>query len=267
LIIPVIQKENMRKVGCFMKIVRCRVTDRVFYGVVEEEAVKEIEDTPFIGISYTSNVYPLSDVQVLAPVMPSKILALALNYASHIRGSPKPAKPEPFFKTPSSVVGPGESVILPKGAETVQEEAELVVVIGRKCRKASRAQAMEYVLGYTCGNDVSAREWQRGDVQWWRAKSSDTFSPIGPYIVTDVDNSQLNIWARVNGREVQHCNTSELLFDVPTLISFISDVVTLEPGDLVFTGTSGVPAQIKNGDVVEVEIEGIGVLSNPVVEE
>jgi len=250
-----------------MKIVRCLVKDRVLYGVVEDDVVKELEDTPFSEITYTGNVYPLSGVKLLPPVMPSKILALALNYASHISGSSKPTKPEPFFKTPSCVIGPGESIILPKGVGMVQEEAELVVVIGRKCKSVSRTQAMDYVLGYTCGNDVSAREWQRGDIQWWRAKSSDTFGPIGPYIVTDVDSSQLNIWARVNGREVQHCHTSELLFDVPTLISFISDVVTLEPGDLVFTGTSGVPAQIKNGDVVEVEIEGIGVLSNPVAEE
>ena len=256
----------MRKVGCLMKIVRCLVKDKVLYGVVEEDVVKELEDTPFSGITYTGNVYPLSGVKILPPVMPSKILALALNYASHISSSSKPTKPEPFFKTPSCVIGPGESIILPKGVGMVQEEAELVVVIGRRCKSVSKTQAMAYVLGYTCGNDVSAREWQRGDIQWWRAKSSDTFGPIGPYIVTDVDSSQLNIWARVNGREVQHCNTSELLFDIPTLISFISDVVTLEPGDLVFTGTSGVPAQLKNGDVVEVEVEGIGVLSNPVAE-
>ena len=250
-----------------MKIVRCLVKDKVLYGVVDEDVVKELEDTPFNGITYTGNVYPLSSVKLLPPVMPSKILALALNYASHISGSSKPTKPEPFFKTPSCVIGPEESIILPKAAGMVQEEAELVVVIGRRCKNVSKTQAMDYVLGYTCGNDVSAREWQRGDIQWWRAKSSDTFGPIGPYIVTDLDSSKLNIWARVNGREVQHCNTSELLFDIPTLISFISDVVTLEPSDLIFTGTSGVPAQLKNGDVIEIEIEGIGVLSNPVVEE
>jgi 2-keto-4-pentenoate hydratase/2-oxohepta-3-ene-1,7-dioic acid hydratase in catechol pathway len=225
-----------------MKIVRYLIKDRVLYGVLEEDVVKEIEDTPFSGIKYTGDVFPLPEVKLLAPVIPSKILALALNYASHIRRSPKPTKPEPFFKTSSCIIGPGEPIILPKGVGMVQEEAELVVVIGRRCKRVSRTKAMEYVLGYTCGNDVSAREWQRGDIQWWRAKSSDTFGPIGPYIVTDVDISQLNIWARVNGLEVQHCNTSELLFDVPTLISFISDVVTLEPGDLVFTGTSGVTA-------------------------
>jgi len=250
-----------------MKFVRYQINGRVLYGVVDANVVKELEGTPFRGITYTGASYPLSGVTLLAPVLPSKILALALNYASHIRRSPPPTKPEPFFKTPSCVIGPGEAIRLPKAAETVEEEAELVVVMGQRCRHVSPAKALTYVFGYTCGNDVSAREWQRGDVQWWRAKSSDTFGPIGPAIVTDLDGSRLNIWARVNGREVQHCNTSELLFDVPTLISFISHVVTLEPGDLIFTGTSGVPAQIKHGDVVEIEVEGIGVLSNPVVQE
>ncbi len=250
-----------------MKFVRYRINGRVLYGVLDADVVKEIEGAPFRGITYTGTSYPLSSVTLLAPVLPSKILALALNYASHIRRSPPPTKPEPFFKTPSCVIGPGDAIRLPTAAETVEEEAELVVVMGQRCRHVSTAKALAYVFGYTCGNDVSAREWQRGDIQWWRAKSSDTFGPIGPVIVTDIDSSHLNIWARVNGREVQHCNTSELLFDVPTLISFISHVVTLEPGDLIFTGTSGVPAQIKHGDVVEVEVEGIGVLSNPVVQE
>ena len=250
-----------------MKIVRYLVNDTVSYGVVEEDHVKEIDGLPFQGITFTSCIYPLSEVKILAPSTPSKILAMALNYESHIRGTPKPTKPEPFFKTPSCIIGPGESIILPRGVGEVQEEAELVVIIGRRCRKVSKSRAMEYVLGYTCGNDVSAREWQRGDKQWWRAKSSDTFGPIGPFIENDIDCSQLDIWARVNGREVQHCNTSELLFDVPSVISFISKVVTLEPGDLIFTGTSGIPVQIKDGDVVEVEVKGIGVLSNPVENE
>ncbi len=250
-----------------MKIVRYRINGRVLYGVVDADVVKELEGSPFRGITYTGMSYPLSSVTLLAPVLPSKILALALNYASHIRRSPPPTKPEPFFKTPSCVIGPGDAIRLPKAAETVEEEAELVVVMGQRCRHVAPAKALAYVFGYTCGNDVSAREWQRGDIQWWRAKSSDTFGPIGPVIETDLDCSRLHVWARVNGLEVQHCNTAELLFDVPTLISFISHVVTLEPGDLIFTGTSGVPAQIKDGDIVEVEIEGIGVLSNPVVQE
>jgi len=250
-----------------MKIMRYLVKDKLSYGVVEEARVKEMDGPPFQGITFTGRTYPLSEVKILAPSTPTKVLAMALNYASHIRGAPQPTKPEPFFKTPSCIIGPGDPIILPRGVGEVHEEAELVVVIGRRCRKVSQSEAMEYVLGYTCGNDVSAREWQRGDKQWWRAKSSDTFGPIGPAIETDLDCSQLDIWARVNGKDVQHCNTSELLFDVPSVISFISQVVTLEPGDLIFTGTSGVPVRITDGDTVEVEVEGIGVLSNPVKNE
>jgi 2-keto-4-pentenoate hydratase/2-oxohepta-3-ene-1,7-dioic acid hydratase in catechol pathway len=251
-----------------MKIVRYLDKGIPSYGVIEKEIIKEIKGTPFNKIIFTDSIYQLSDVKLVAPSTPSKILGMALNYKSHILETRKPpTKPEPFFKTPSCIIGPSEPIILPRGVGLVQEEGELVVVIGRRCSKVSKAEAMDYVLGYTCGNDVSARKWQRGDIQWWRAKSADTFGPIGPCIVTDIDCSRLNIRVRINGKEVQHCNTSELLFDVPTLISFISQTVTLKPDDLIFTGTSGRPAQIKNGDAVEVEIDGIGILSNLVEEE
>ena len=247
-----------------MKIVRYLAKGRISYGVIEVETVRQIRGNPFGKIIYTGSRYQLSEVRLLAPFRPSKILAMALNYKSHIRGATAPTKPEPFFKTPSCIIGPGETIIIPKGTSRVDEEAELVVVIGKRCSKVSKAEALNYVLGYTCGNDVSARDWQKGDIQWWRAKSSDTFGPLGPSVVTDIDGSKLTIRARVNGKEVQHCDTSELLFDIPTLISFMSQVVTLLPGDLIYTGTSGVPAEIKDGDTVDVEIEGIGTLSNPV---
>jgi 2-keto-4-pentenoate hydratase/2-oxohepta-3-ene-1,7-dioic acid hydratase in catechol pathway len=247
-----------------MKIARYSIQDSISYGVIEEDVVKEIAGPPFEKIELTGQDHALSQVKLLAPVMPSKMLALALNYRSHLGDSKPPDRPEPFYKTPTCVVGPDEPIIIPKQAGRVDEEAELAVVMGRRCSGVSEAQALDYVLGYTCGNDVSARVWQRGDMQWWRAKSSDTFGPIGPVIATDIDGSNLNIWARVNGKEVQHCHTSELLFGIPTLISFISQVVTLEPGDIIFTGTSGVPAEITPGDVVGVEIEGIGTLTNPV---
>ncbi len=251
-----------------MKIVKYLDKGMPSYGVIEKDIIKQIKGNPFNKIIFTDSIYPLSEVKLVAPSTPTKILAIARNYKSHILETRKPpTKPEPFFKTPSCIIGSNEPVILPRGVGLVQEEGELVVVIGRRCSKVSKTEAMDYVLGYTCGNDVSAREWQSGDIQWWRAKSADTFGPIGPCIVTDIDCSRLNILVRINEKEVQHCNTSELLFNVPTLISFISQTVTLEPDDLIFTGTSGRPAQIKNGDVVEVEIEGIGILSNPVEEE
>lgn len=250
-----------------MKFVRFLKENDVSYGLLENNRITQLVDTPYESVQITNSTYSLSDVRLLAPSTPTKVLALALNYESHIRDARKPAKPEPFLKTTSCIIGPGDPIILPKGAGTVQEEAELVVVIGKKCKHVSQQNALEHVFGYTCGNDVSARVWQRGDTQWWRAKSSDTFGPIGPCIVTDVDGSSLDIWARVNGKQVQHCNTSELLYDIPTLISFISQVIALDPGDLIFTGTSGVPVEIQDGDIVEIEVDKIGVLSNPVVAE
>lgn len=247
-----------------MNIARYQVKGMVCYGVVDNDIVRQIKGSPFDRITFTGEETPLSEVKVLSPFIPSKILALALNYKSHLHDRNAPTKPEPFYKVPSCVIGPEETIILPREAGRVEEEAELVAVIGKKCSKVSKNKALDYVLGYTCGNDVSCRDWQKGDIQWWRAKSSDTFGPIGPYIVTDVDPSNLNIFAHVNGRVGQQCNTSELLFDLPTLISFISQAVTLECGDMIFTGTSGAPAQIRDGDVVQVEIESIGLLSNPV---
>jgi len=249
---------------CEMKFARYATNGKVSYGIVEKNTIRQIKGDLLGKLSFTGSECPLSEVKLLAPFMPSKILAMALNYKSHLGSSPAPAKPEPFYKVATCVIGPGDTIILPKGSIRVEEEAELVVVIGKRCSKVSKAEAMDYVMGYTCGNDVSARDWQKGDVQWWRAKSSDTFGPIGPCIVTDIDCSRLDVWARVNGKVVQHCNTSELLFDVQTLVSFISKVVTLLPGDMIFTGTSGAPAQLNDGDKVEVEIEGIGLLSNPV---
>ncbi|MDQ1280769.1 MAG: Fumarylacetoacetate hydrolase [Thermoproteota archaeon] len=247
-----------------MNIARYQIKGNVFFGVVDNDIVKQIKGSPFDRITFTSEETPLSKVKILSPFVPSKILAIALNVKTHLHDRNAPTKPEPFYKVPSSVIGPGETIILPREAGRVEEEAELVAVIGKKCSKVSKINAMDYVLGYTCGNDVSCRDWQKGDIQWWRAKSSDTFGPIGPYIVTDIDPSNLNIVARVNGIVGQRCNTSELLFDLPTMISFISQVVTLERGDMIFTGTSGAPAQIRDGDFVEVEIEKIGLLSNPV---
>ena len=139
------------------------------------------------------------------------------------------------------------------------------MVIGKRCKGASKATALSYVLGYTCGNDVSERNWQRGDIQWWRAKSSDTFAPLGPLIATDLDPGNFHLAARINGRTVQESSTADLLHDVPSIIEFASRVVTLEPGDVIMTGTPGKPEDLHPGDTVEVEIEGVGVLSNPVV--
>ncbi len=237
----------------------------VSYGVVEGDMVKQLTTPPFERFKVTDHVHPLSHVKLLAPCTPHKILAIGLNYRSHL-GEREPLKePLVFYKTPTSVIGPEESIVIPKAfTGRVDEEGELVAVIKDRCKNVSPGDALKHVLGYTCGNDVSAREWQRGDGQWWRAKSSDTFSPVGPYIVTDIDPSNLLLKARVNGKEVQSERTSMFLFDIPTVISFLSRAVTLVAGDLIYTGTPGRPGQLHPGDVVEVEIEKVGTLRNSV---
>jgi len=261
-----------------MKYVRFLRQGCESYGLLEGDAV-----LPFAGGLLGKRRLlgvrlPLAEVTLLAPVRPSKIIAVALNYMDHLptgggfissargeeRGREAPAVPELFLKTPSAILGPEEAIVIPAGAGRVDAEGELVAVIGRRARGLSPEEALGCVLGYTCGNDVSAREWQRGDIQWWRAKSSDTFAPVGPCIVDELDPASLALETRVNGEVKQRGNTRLLIHDVAHIISFASRVMTLEPGDLIFTGTPGTTPPLSPGDVVEVEIEGIGVLRNPV---
>jgi 2-keto-4-pentenoate hydratase/2-oxohepta-3-ene-1,7-dioic acid hydratase in catechol pathway len=213
-------------------------------------------------------------VKLLPPTRPSQVLALAGNYRSHLKDETIPPKfqiPQPFFKSPSCLIGQGDPIVIPKDAKTVHYEAELVIVIGRKCSKVPKDKAMNYVFGVTAGNDVSERIWQNDetvkDVQWWRAKGADTFGPVGPAILTGVDYGNLMIRLRLNGEIKQEEKTDHLIHDVASTVSFISQYVTLHPGDLIFTGTPGKTSEIKPGDIVEVDLEGVGVLRNPVVAE
>ena len=250
-----------------MKFARYLAHGQVSYGVLDGDTLREITTTPFEEYQVTDHTHGVSEVKLLPPTSPSKVLAVGLNYSSHLSDRPAPEEPLIFIKPPSSVIGHGDAIVRPRDVVTLDEEGELVIVIKSRCRNASKENALDYVLGYTCGNDVSAREWQRGDNQWWRAKGSDTFSPVGPYIVDDIDPSDIMLRARVNGSEVQAERTSLLIFDVPTIISWTSRRMTLEAGDMIFTGTPGTPAHLNAGDTVEVDIEGIGVLSNPVMME
>ena len=251
-----------------MKFARYEAHGETAYGLVEKDTVRQLSAAPFEDYRVTDHAHVLSEVRLLSPVVPGKVIAIGLNYRSHLGDREPPKVPEPFIKTTSSVIGPGDAIIIPREATEegvhVQPEAELSLVIGRRCRRASRENALSYVLGYTCGNDVSARQWQRGDLQWWRAKSSDTFTPLGPFIVTDLDPGNLRLTGRINGETVQEQVTSDLLYDVPTIIEFVSRAVTLEPGDVIMTGTPGAPGDIHDGDTVEIEVEGVGILSNPV---
>jgi 2-keto-4-pentenoate hydratase/2-oxohepta-3-ene-1,7-dioic acid hydratase in catechol pathway len=250
-----------------MKFARYEADGSTHYGVVNGDLITRITGAPWESHETTSEGRSLGSVRLVAPTMPSKMVAIGLNYKSHLGDRTPPSVPEPFFKTPSCVIGQGDAIVLPGDSSLVQEEAELAIVFGKRCRNASRQNALDYVFGYTCANDVSERNWQKGDLQWWRAKSSDTFGPIGPFIVTDLDPGNLNIEARLNGEVVQKSNTSDLLYDVPTIIEWVSKVMTLEPGDVILTGTPGTTATLSPGDTVEIELEGIGVLSNPVAAE
>ena len=238
------------------------------YGVVEGEQLRPIAGDPFGNFRLGEESMPIADVRFLAPTRPSKIVAAAVNYPSHVPqgrslvGGRITSKPELFLKPPSSVTDPGGTIVLPLGVGRVDCEGELVAVVGRRCRNVSESAALDYVLGYTCGNDVSARDWQKDDLQWWRAKGCDTFAPVGPCIATGIDPTSLELRTRLNGETCQSASTSLLIHSVASLVSTASRVMTLEPGDLVFTGTPGDTSPLSPGDVVEVEIEGIGVLRN-----
>jgi 2-keto-4-pentenoate hydratase/2-oxohepta-3-ene-1,7-dioic acid hydratase in catechol pathway len=254
-----------------MKYARYEAHGETAYGVVEGDSVRQLSASPFEDHEVTDHVHRLSEVKLLAPTVPGKIVAIGQNYRSHLGGQEPPKTPEPFYKTTSALIGPGDPIVIPRLAldegVTIQPEAELSVVMGKRCKGATRDDALSYVLGYTCGNDVSARSWQGNDLQWWRGKSSDTFAPVGPYIVSDVDSGNARLTCRINGKTVQDQMTSDLVHDVARIIEFVSSVVTLEPGDVIMTGTPGSPGDIHPGDTVEVEVEGVGVLSNPVVAE
>jgi 2-keto-4-pentenoate hydratase/2-oxohepta-3-ene-1,7-dioic acid hydratase in catechol pathway len=247
-----------------MKIARYLAHGKVSYGVVEGDSVKELSASPFEDHRVTDHTHKLSEVKLLAPCIPPKILAIGLNYSSHLHDRPGPTEPMVFYNTPTSVIGPDDAIIRPKDTARLDAECELVVVIKGRCRNVTESEAMRHVLGYTCGNGVSARDWQREDRNWWRAKSADTFSPAGPYIVDDIDPHNVRVKTRINGKEVQNESTSNLIFNIPTLISHCSKFVTLEPGDMIYTGTPGEPGEMKDGDVCEIEIDGIGVLRNPI---
>lgn len=257
-----------------MLFARFRHHDTVSHGIVEGDRVTPVEGDLFGEHKRVGDAVALAEVRLLAPVIPPKILAAAVNYPSHVATAKAivnkdeaPAVPQLFLKPSSSVIGPGDTIVLPAGAPRVDAEGEMVAVIGRACRRVSADRALDYVFGYTCGNDVSARHWQRDDVQWWRAKGSDTFTPIGPYIATGLDPADMELRTLLNGEEKQATNTSALVHSLAGLISFASQVMTLEPGDLVFTGTPGVTPTLSDGDVVEVVIGGIGTLRNPVARE
>ncbi|SKV81030.1 fumarylacetoacetate hydrolase [Mycobacteroides abscessus subsp. abscessus] len=234
----------------------------------EESAIaREIAEHPFGTPTFTGRQWPLADVRLLAPILASKVVAMGKNYAAHAAemGGDPPESPVIFIKPNTSIIGPGLPIQLPPSATEVHHEGELAIVIGRPCKDVPAAGAAENILGYTIGNDVSARDHQRADGQWTRAKGHDTFCPLGPWIVTDLDPADLEIRTEVNGQVRQRSRTSLLLHDVGAIVEWVSAVMTLLPGDVILTGTPEGVGPIVDGDTVSVTIEGIGTLSNPVV--
>jgi 2-keto-4-pentenoate hydratase/2-oxohepta-3-ene-1,7-dioic acid hydratase in catechol pathway len=232
-----------------------------------QATVREIAEHPFGNPEFTGRQWPLADVRLLAPILASKVVCVGKNYAAHIEemGGGTFDDPIIFMKPNTAIVGPNVPIQLPADAHSVHFEGELAVVIGRPCKDVPAARAAENILGYTIGNDVSARDQQQKDGQWTRAKGHDTFCPIGPWIVTDSDASDLEIRTEVNGSVKQHSRTSMMVHDVGEIVEWISRVMTLLPGDLILTGTPEGVGPIEDSDMVSITIERIGTLTNPVV--
>ncbi|HEU5270122.1 MAG TPA: fumarylacetoacetate hydrolase family protein [Jatrophihabitans sp.] len=261
-----------------MRIARFVAGGSISWGVVEAPAetgdnppfesltVAAIKDHPMGPIEFTGDRYAITDVRLLAPILPSKVICLGRNYAAHAAelGNDVPARPLIFLKPSTSVIGTQDVIRLPADSAQVEHEAELAVIIGRVVKDVPRDRAMDVIFGYTCGNDVTARDQQRSDGQWTRAKGYDSFCPIGPWIETTFDPSAARVRCLVNGRTTQDGNTRDMIFDIATQISYISHVMTLMPGDVILTGTPEGVSPIVDGDTVRVVIEGIGELANPV---
>lgn len=250
-----------------MKIVSFRHDGRDRYGALENGRITALDGTiEALTAAKGGTSVALSEVQLLAPATPSKIVAIGLNYADHAAEGNRelPKEPMLFIKPSTAVIGPGDEIIYPSQTGNLHHEGELAIVIGKTARNVAQADARRYVLGYTCANDVTARDLQRRDVQFTRGKGFDTFAPLGPWIVTDLDPSDLALEVRVNGEVRQKSRTSQLIFNCDFLVSFISQVMTLLPGDVISTGTPAGVSAMSIGDVVEVEIERIGCLKNTI---
>lgn len=252
-----------------MKLARFLANGEAHFGQIVGRAILELNGPYFGPCAPTGRQFSLAEVRLLCPVTPSKVVCVGLNYRDHARemGKTPPEEPCLFMKPDTAVIGPDETIRCPKMSQQVDFEAELGIVIGRPLHRATPQEAKAAILGYTCLNDVTARDLQRQDGQWTRAKSFDTFCPIGPWITDEVDPDALGIELLLNGQRRQHSRTSEFVFKTAELVSFISHVMSLKPGDAIATGTPAGIGPMKPGDVVEVRIEGIGALKNAVAAE
>ena len=247
------------------KYVRYTHEGQESYGILEGDTVRELVGDIFSAPTPSGKTLKLSEVHLLAPCKPTKVIAVGLNYRSHIGNRPVPKYPGLFAKYPTSIIGQEKNIVMPSDATDLHYEGELVIVIGKTAKNISVSKAPNYIFGVTAGNDVSERNWQQADLQWLRAKASDTFGPVGPAIVTGLNYNDLLLQTRLNGELRQSGRTKDLVYNVEEIVSFISHYVTLFPGDLVFTGTPGTTKAMKPNDIVEIELEGVGILRNKVV--
>lgn len=249
-----------------MKICRYQFGEKTGFGVVDGEEIIALKGDPFSGIEETGERLAMAETTILAPVTPSKVVAVGLNYQEHINetGMDKPDAPVLFLKPSTSVIGTGEPIIYPRSGARIDYEAELAVVIGRTCKHVSAGDARSAIFGYTCLNDVTERFMQGTDGQWTRAKSFDTFCPIGPHIETELNPNGLTVEAYLNGEQKQSASTDLLIFGIDELVSFISGVMTLLPGDVIATGTPSGIGPMEPGDTIEIRIENIGSLVNSI---
>ncbi len=255
---------------------RFQSADGPRYGQVEGDSVVEVEGTPWGEHSFNGNRHDISSAKLLVPVIPSTFYCAGINYRDHVRRMAAMRNEQPVFPSQADIgyrannalIAHGEPIVIPRDAsDEVQYEGELVAVFGKTARNVPIEEALDYVFGWTIGNDVSERVWQRNDRTFWRSKNTDTFKPMGPWIVTDPDLDSMRTVVRINGRTVEDFKTSDMIFSAATFIHEVTKYNTIYPGDVMWLGTDGVPENIKHGDTVEVDISGIGVLSNPVIRE
>jgi 2-keto-4-pentenoate hydratase/2-oxohepta-3-ene-1,7-dioic acid hydratase in catechol pathway len=259
-----------------MRWIRYTAEGRTGYGLLEGDRIREVRGDPFDGHEPTGRVQALDTVKIEVPVIPRTFYCAGLNYVEHVkeqaakRGEAPniPSKPDMGYRAANALIAHGENVVIPRDAtEKVHYEGELVVVVGKKAKHLSEADALSCVLGYTIGNDVSERTWQRSDRTFWRSKNTDTFKPMGPWIETDLDLDRAETVVRLNGVETTRFATNHMLFGIATFISTMTCYLTLWPGDIIWMGTDGTSPDVKHGDVVEIDITGIGTLRNPFVRE
>ena len=248
------------------KYVRYAHANTTSYGILEGDAIRELRGDLFASPKPTGKRVKLADVRLLTPCEPSKVIAVGLNYQTHLGERPAAQYPGLFLKLPTTLTATNTDIVIPPDSKNTHYEGEMVIVIGKRAKNVASDAAKSYVFGVTVGNDVSERDWQRADLQWFRAKATDTFGPLGPAIATGVNYDNLLLQTRLNGEVVQSQRTTDLIFPVAEIVSYVSRYVTLMPGDIIYTGTPGTTRPIKAGDVVEVELEGVGVLRNRVTQ-